>query len=102
MCPKRDCQEVMAKTVFGSDGLRIKFCPNCHTMYHRDVMAGENMINVFLAIVENDDWKARPKYLARPNQGVSKPPGSSTSVKTANQNGIYLRLFRTSCTSIFS
>jgi len=68
MCPKKGCQEKLAKTVFGSDGLRIKFCYNCQTMYHRDVMAGENMINVFLEMVNTGDLKARPKYLARPDK----------------------------------
>jgi hypothetical protein len=32
-------------------GFRVKYCRNCHKFFHRDVMAGENTVNVARSIL---------------------------------------------------
>jgi hypothetical protein len=44
-------------------GVRVKYCRNCHKFFHRDVMAGENMVNVARSILVGG---SRPAYLTKP------------------------------------
>ena len=48
-----------------SIGIRVKYCRGCHKFFHRDVMAGENMVNAAQLIVETGE---RPEYLCRPSK----------------------------------
>lgn len=46
----------------GKKGFRVKYCPQCHRYYHRDVMAAENMTRALLAEMIGED---RPPDLKR-------------------------------------
>ncbi|TPX37932.1 hypothetical protein SeMB42_g06789 [Synchytrium endobioticum] len=57
--------------------LRSLYCRGCHMYYHRDEMAGENIVNVVMEYVKSGD---RPEYLQPP-----PPPSSQSSRKTTNK-----------------
>ncbi|TPX34279.1 hypothetical protein SeLEV6574_g08300 [Synchytrium endobioticum] len=58
--------------------LRSLYCRGCHMYYHRDEMAGENIVNVVMEYVKSGD---RPEYLQPP-----PPPSSQSSRKTTNKH----------------
>jgi hypothetical protein len=53
-------------------GFRVKYCRHCHKFFHRDVMAGENLVNVARAFLLRE---GRPEYLTK-----KKPPDKVSGV----------------------
>ena len=55
--------------------MRLKFCRTCGKMYHRDLMAAENMVNILYGETHGN---GRPGYLKRPpkpKKGKKPPDG---------------------------
>ncbi|KAI3657436.1 hypothetical protein MP638_006717 [Amoeboaphelidium occidentale] len=57
--------------------MRVKYCRTCHQYFHRDVMAGENMINIVRGLAVDG---IRPEYMCR------KPP-DNPEIGDSNDSG---------------
>ena len=53
------CHQVLEKVSGDAKGTRIKYCRGCHIYYHRDTMAGQNIIYTWQYALENNGQ--RPK-----------------------------------------
>jgi hypothetical protein len=51
MCPKETCNHQQME--YQGEGIRVKYCRSCHLFYHRDVVAAENNVYIFLFELKN-------------------------------------------------
>ena len=51
MCPRKECNH--SRMEDQGVGIRVKYCRSCHIFYHRDVVAAQNNVVIFLFELEH-------------------------------------------------
>ena len=85
------CHKLLEKfSVDDAKGTRLKYCRGCHIFYHRDTMAGQNMIYTWQYALKNNDQRPEEYTFAfyQKVQGVGNQMKRKRSVK-GKEVGIY-------------